>query len=33
LTPGSENESGVTLMTPITDGRGKRCSMGCLIRG
>ena len=24
LTPPSENESGVTLTTPITDGRGKR---------
>ena len=28
LTPPSENESGVTLTTPITDGRGKRCSIG-----
>ena len=32
LTPPSENESGVTLTTPITDGRGKRCSIGCRIR-
>src|SRR5581483_11275613 len=28
LTPPSENESGVTLTTPITDGRGKRSSIG-----
>src|SRR3954453_12355891 len=28
-TPPSENESGVTLTTPMTDGRGKRCSIGC----
>ena len=27
-TPPSENESGVTLITPITDGRGKRSSIG-----
>jgi hypothetical protein len=28
LTPPSENESGVTLTTPITDGRGNRSSIG-----
>src|SRR5438105_15079848 len=28
LTPPSENESGVTLTTPMTDGRGKRSSIG-----
>jgi len=27
-TPPSENESGVTLMTPITAGAGKRSSIG-----
>src|SRR5579863_1431143 len=27
-TPPSENESGVTFTTPMTDGRGKRCSIG-----
>jgi len=27
-TPPSENESGVTLITPMTDGRAKRCSSG-----
>ena len=27
-TPPSENESGVTLITPITDGAGKRSSIG-----
>src|SRR4029453_9617668 len=31
LTPPSENESGVTLTTPITDGRGNRSSIGGLI--
>src|SRR6185437_13036743 len=33
LTPPSENESGVTLTTPITDGRGKRSSRGSSMRG
>ena len=28
FTPPSENESGVTLTIPMTDGRGKRSSMG-----
>jgi hypothetical protein len=28
LTPPSENESGVTLTTPMTDGRRNRCSIG-----
>src|SRR5262245_64750747 len=28
LTPPSEKESGVTFTTPITDGRGNRCSAG-----
>src|SRR4030095_14991608 len=31
VTPPSENESGVTLTTPITDGRGNRSSIGGLI--
>jgi len=29
-TPPSEKESGVTLITPITDGAGKRSSIGAL---
>jgi hypothetical protein len=33
LTPPSENESGVTLTTPMMEGRGKRWSMGGFIRG
>src|SRR5262245_50632317 len=31
FTPPSENESGVTLTTPITDGRGKRSAIGAFI--
>jgi hypothetical protein len=32
LTPPSENESGVTLTTPITEGRGNRSSRGITFR-